>query len=138
MSDTRGDFTSISTTNVCFQLAIRIANPPGLSRPARMLDSLVLVEVFDFEISFRTTGEGTDVSLVGVLRRAPLTQRGRPVVSPHLVAGQRTTYSEHFPAAGLCADEHAPPTRALCGTHLRRENTSVRPPPGGGKKKQLY
>ena len=137
MSDTRGDFTSISTTNVCFQLAIRLANPPGLSQPARMLDSLVFVEIFAFKIFFQTTGETTDVSLVGVFRRAPAKQP-REVVPRHLVADQRTNHCECLPAVRQCADEHTIPTRAMCGKHLRREKTRVRPPPGGGEKKQRH
>ena len=141
MSVTCGDFTSISTTNdnVCFQLAIRVANPPGSSRPARVLDLLVMVEVGSFKISFRTTGEVTDMPLVGAFPRPPAIMGTLPftVVPRHLVAWQWTSEDEYLPAAGLRTSERAPLTRPLCGSHLRREKTRVRPPSGGGKTKHL-
>ena len=118
-------------------IAIQIANPPGSSWPARMLEPQVLVKVSHVEILFQTTGERTDVPLVDVFRRAPSAQRPspRPAVPRHLVAQQRTSEGEHLVAVGQRARVHALVTRASHGTNdLRRENTSVRPPPGAGKR----
>ena len=105
-----------------------------------MLDSLMLDEVADIKISFRTTGEVTDMPLVGTFPRSPVIMGPlpRPVVLRHLVAQQRTSEGEHFLAVWLCAHVHALLTRALCGKHLRREKTCVRQPPGGGKNKHLH